>query len=309
MYFFYGNEQFLINREIKKIISKLPNHKITICSGISFDQLLEKIDSKDIFINEEVLVIKDTDLFLNPEVNKLIDLLNSIKINKEKVIIFSCFFEKKERKIINSSLFKFLLSNSFHKELNKIDIKEKNEYIKKIIKAKKGEISELDLIYLASLLPNDLMFISKEIDKLLIYNTVITKTSIQKLVFLTDLDNDFALINSLSNLNIEEIWKVYKEKTLEGFSINNLIGQIFSFFNVLFQVIHFDNKKISEKELAEKIKIHPFRIKKAKEFLKNNRKDEKYVFNIIKKLSELDFLIKSGKMQEKEGFETFLIYL
>ncbi|UWD34505.1 DNA polymerase III subunit delta [Mesomycoplasma molare] len=309
MYFFYGNEEFLINKEIKKIINKNKNYKVIYLNDSSEEEIIEKINEKNLFSEKEIIVIKNKDFFLknSPNFNNHINDFINENNNKDKIVIFYLNVEKTEKKVFSSHLFKLLISLPNRKQFNKISDKEKSEYIKKIVQFKNGKISEIDAIKLSLILPNDLYTISYEIDKLLNYDSEINSENIDNLAYHFNLESDFAIIDSLLKMDYFEMKSTFLKKISQGIGVNNLISQIFSFLNIIFASNLYKDKKMDDKTLSEIINVHPFRLKKAKEFLKKNNIE--IINKMISKLSEIDFNIKNGTLKEEEGFEKFLFLI
>ena len=64
---------------------------------------------------------------------------------------------------------------------------------------------------------------------------------------------------------------------------------------------------LSKDEIAKYLKEHPYRIQKTLEFLPFYTEND--IRNLIHKLHELDYKIKSGQIEATLGFEVFLLYI
>ena len=74
-------------------------------------------------------------------------------------------------------------------------------------------------------------------------------------------------------------------------------------FRLMLQVKLMYKKGYSEKDMASTLAVHPYRVKLA---LSSNY-DENELIKSIKKLYQLDFDIKTGKIDKNFGFELFLL--
>lgn len=74
---------------------------------------------------------------------------------------------------------------------------------------------------------------------------------------------------------------------------------------LMIQIIMFSEKNYTNKDIAATLNIHPYRIEKTKELLRySNKKD---VCNMIKNLSNIDYKIKSGQIDNKDAIFMYII--
>ncbi|WGI36314.1 DNA polymerase III subunit delta [Mesomycoplasma lagogenitalium] len=307
MFFLYGNEDFLIQQEIKRIAKKFSDYQIVnVNENSDFISFLSNIENNNLFSSKELIIVKIDNLLLKEKEEKLnliIDFLNKNNHNDKKFI----FIEKTEENINKNKknlLRNYLLKNAQTQEFLSIKNNEIYKYIMKIVKSKNGFISEIDAIKLSTLLPNDLYFITKEIDKLISYNPTINLSTIDALVMNNFQENDFAFIDAISEMNFERILFLYKKNVSMGQSINVLISQIFSFFNDCFIVDSLLKEKKNDLEISKEYSLHIFRIKKAHIFIK--KVGISSIKKWIEELANIDYEIKAGILDEKNAFEAFL---
>ncbi|MBN3534632.1 DNA polymerase III subunit delta [Mycoplasma procyoni] len=306
MYFFYGDEEYLIKKEIDKFKKQLSDYEVVyIDEEEQVFEIFSQMDSFNLFSTKQLIICKNFFLLSKEDKTKSKQIINILDKNKnsDKVFIFSLFKPKTDRFPKTNSLINYLLTNAKTKEFNKLNARQIEDFVKKFIEYKGGSISEFDLIKLLSLLPDDLAYIHKEVEKLLLFNLNITEQAIDNLITNNSIDGDFALIDAISNLDYNTIYKLYLKKLEQGMPITFMISQISSFLSVVNLFNFYEGYDLNH--ISQDTNIHIFRIKNAKKFLskvslaKNNQ--------LIKQLADIDLKIKTGKIEEKSAFETFLL--
>lgn len=306
MYFIYGEEQYLIDRKIQEIISKAPNSKVLFLDkNVSLNDAINEISTISIFESRKVVIFKNLHLLTKSqpkEIKSLISSLKSIPSSNEIVFVLEQNIPKGINPLIN-----FLNENSKQIECNKLKEKELNLFAKEYIKARGGSISEVNLFYFLSKVPNKLIIVINELEKLLLIDPTITKENIDKSVPKYETINAFDFINSFSEQNTDLIFKYYYDSINSGESIGNLINQISSTLDLTNSIHSYKMLGKSNAQIAEELGKHIFVIQKNEKLLTlvGYSKIKQY----IKDLSTLDTNIKTGKINEKIGFELFLLNL
>lgn len=304
MYFIYGEEQYLIDQKIKDIINEFKNSKIIFLdSDAKLDQILNEILSFSLFDSSKLLILKNLFLLSKKNENETNVLIESLKYVPETTnIIFSLNknIDKTENKLVN-----FLKKSSNCYEFNYMNEKELNLYIKKVIHDRGGIISDVNLFYFLSRVPHKLIFIMNEINKLLLFDKNITKQNINDLIPKYDTNKIFDFINAFNEQNIEHVFKIYYERINQGETITSLISQLSNTLEFCSQIYSYKNLGKKVHEIANLMKKHVFTIKKNNELLNkiSYSKIKKYLIN----LADLDLAIKQNKIDDKVGFENFLL--
>lgn len=312
MFILFGEEHFFIKNKVEEIKQKYSNYLIVNFSFLNnLEELIETINEQNLFHNNKLIFIKNFPFFykkIDKENEKNItELIRIIENNNNNELIFIVNELSDESKINQNIFTKYLFSknnlNIFKSpKLSTSDIT--NEIIR-LVKNKEGSISLSNAMLLQSMLPNDLMIIDDEINKLLLLNKNITKAMIENSISKHYVDDVFGFSNAIDSNDFFAIWKKYLEKLSFETEISYLISQIINSF-LLSQKIFFylENKKTLE-EIAQETNLNLYRVKKIYKVLKKFGIYK--VQNIIKFLANLDFEIKTGKTLPKIGFEHFLI--
>lgn len=152
---------------------------------------------------------------------------------------------------------------------------------------------------------NDAMLINNEVKKLALYGDRITMAVLDLLVAKPIDDNIFDLVNFIMANKKDEALKLYRDlivKNEEPVAIIALIATQLRFFIDVFTL---SDEKMSQDDIAKQLKVHPYRVKLAlnnKRFIKLQT-----LKNNMEYLYQLDFDIKSGKIDRFFGLELFLL--
>ncbi|MDK2819952.1 MAG: DNA polymerase III subunit delta [Mycoplasmataceae bacterium] len=304
MYFIYGEELFLIKKEIKKICNENSDViPIVFHSDCSIYDFINEINTFSIFQDKKIVILNDFYLLNKSNTQDEKEVINSINNKNENCILIFVYSEASPK--IKTPLFKFLQDKANKIEIKKYTNSELVHVIRKIVESKGGVISNMNCILLSTKLPNDLNLIIQEIDKLLLEENEISKNMILTSVSKYSSDNIFEFINSFNDKDASGLFRGYKEKINNGESITNLMSQLSNALILCTTINSYIKSRVRLEEIAVETKIHIFRIKKANELLKSYGIDK--ISNLIEMLSELDNDIKSGTINEVIGFEKLLL--
>ena len=304
IYFINGEEKYLIKQKLEEIINQHPNHKlIQFNAETKLNDAIDEISTFSLFEEHKLLVFQDFYLLTKNEEKEIKSLIASLDFMPQDTSVI--FIIEKLVDKTNNGLIHYLKikANSF--TFNLMNEKEILVYVKNWIKEQQATISDVNLYYLLSKLPNKLIFIINELEKLIAYDKNISKQNIDDLVAKYETSGAFDFINAFHDQDIERIFKIYYEKINQGESIINLISQIAYALELCSQIYSYQKMNYTNDEIANQLKKHIFVIKKNADLLKmiSYGKIQKY----LEQLSQLDLQIKENKIDDKIGFEHFLL--
>ncbi|HHX16375.1 MAG TPA: DNA polymerase III subunit delta [Mollicutes bacterium] len=312
VYAFYGDESFLIDEEIKKIIEKHPNSEVIKydLEESSLNLLLEDALSLSLF-NEHKIIIGSNANFLSAsdtkgKVNQNVeDLLKYIdNPNDTSTIIFTLSTNIDKRK----KIVKQLLSKSIVKECNKLTVDNAVLFAKDIFSKANFQVGYSALNKLVHKTGNNLYLLNSECNKLMIYKNEEKKIElddVDQMVERYDIDNLFALTDAVVKKDINEALSLYQELLKRNEEPIKIIVIIANQFRLIFQVKRLKSKGLSDSEIASELAVHPYRVKLAKE----TNLSEKELLKYLTTLADLDEQIKTGKINKDVGLELFLLKL
>lgn len=311
MYLLYGLEKYLIDEEIKKIIKDNQVDSINInkynLENTLIEEIIEDASTISLFQDKKIIIVDNAYIFGSsgnkklPEQNidKLISYIENN--NPSSILIFNLNKDKIDtRKKIVTLIKKYGVVKEFN-EITNI-----NDWVLEQIKP--YTINRNDIVYLISRVGSNLNILSKEIEKIKIYKDdikQITKEDIQKLTH-KNIDLDiFKLIDSILSARKKEALECLEEMVKYGEEPIAIIIMLANQIRIMYQSKTLIKKGYSEREIANILEIHEYRVKKALE--KANKYDSKTILNKLEDLADLDYQIKSGLIDKNVGLELFIL--
>lgn len=308
-YLIYGNDYGLIKREIDKLTNEVSDVVKYDLSTDKIDELLDDAScmslfgDKKVLVGENALFLTTTTTNVNHNLDYLTNYLNDD--NHENIVILSVLTDKldERKKIVkllkekskviykelidNKDLPRFVI-NEFNNEGYKIDYKTANYFVNYVGKNVDILLSEINK-----------MIIFKDNDKNITINDIdeISSKAIN--------DNVFDLSDAIMKKDFKRMYDCYNDLIILKEEPIKIIAMLGNQFNLVYQCKLLSSKGLSEKEIATSLSVHPYRVKLAIEtdYMISELKD------ILIKLHNLDFEIKSGKVDKNVGFDNFLLHL
>lgn len=152
---------------------------------------------------------------------------------------------------------------------------------------------------------NDAMLINNEVKKLALYGDKITMEVLDLLVAKPIDDNIFDLINFIMTNKKDDALKLYRDLIVKNEEPVAIIALIATQLRFYIDVFTLSEEKIFQDDIAKQLKVHPYRVKLA---LNNKKKISLDLLkNNIERLYQLDYDIKSGKVDRFFGLELFIL--
>lgn len=309
VYLIYGNNYSLIKREIDKIKEDTLDVVKYDLSNTKVDELLDDascislFSGKKVLIGENALFLTSSDTTTDHDLTYLEKYLKDN--NHENITIFYVLKEKLDDRKKIVKLFK-----DRAKVISFEDIDDKNLY-KFVLDEFKKEGFKLDIKtanYFVSYVGKNIDIIISEINKMKIYkdnDKLITIDDINSISSKGFNDNVFDLTDAIMKKDFDKIFGVYNDLITIGEDEIKILSLISNQFILVYQCKLLDESNCDQKAIANLLNVHPYRVKLALEtdYMTYELK------NIIKKLHDLDFKIKSGNIDKKVGLKNFFINL
>lgn len=310
IYVLYGLEDYLINKEIKKIIS---DNKIDDFSVEKYDLLetpLEKIIDGALttsLFSDKKMIIADNSYIFGSTTKKLaiehnLESLDKYieNINENTILIFTLNSEKlDERKKQVKKLKEKGIVKEFNKEnnINNIVLSFFDGY----------KIANSTITKLINRVGNNLQILENEANKLKLYkdNKTITDEDVE---IVTNKNIDMDIFNLIDNIVLKNKTKAiesYNEMIKYGEEPIKILIMLASQFRLMFQCKLLYKKGYTEKDIASTLKIHPFRVKLSLE--KGRKFTEENLIKYIDNLADLDSKIKQSEVDKKLFLELFIL--
>lgn len=311
IYLLYGTNYFLIKREIEKI--KLENNIESIdvnnynLENTILDNILDDALTLSLFSQKKMIIVDNSYIF-TPSVRKKgldhnIDLLNKYieNPNPDTILIFVINEEKIDDR---KKIVKLIKINGNVIEFN--EVKNIDTFIKNELNDYKMDAVTINSF--VNRVGDNLAIITSEIEKLKLYKNddkIITKDDVFD-VCSEQIDVDMnELTNSIVSKNISKSLKIYNELIKHGEEPLQIIIRLANQFRIIYQSKELTKKGYSNKDIADILGIHPYRVKKALEI--SYKFPSKELLSILKKLSRIDEGIKMGNMDKNIALEQFIL--
>ena len=301
IYLLYGTKTFLIKEEIKKITQKFDDINISHFD-LENDLITDVIDdclTFSLFSNNKLVICENADMFtgLSSKDSEIIEeYLNNF--NSNTTLVLTVNNEKlDERKKITKLIKKVGKVISFNDNINPYEI------VKECLKD--YEISTNLISLLIDRVGDNPLILKNEIEKIKLYkdNKTITKEDIIN-VTTKKVDTDiFKLLDYIVSDNKSKALEIYYEMLKMNEEPIKIIIMLSNQFRIMYQAKELIKKGLSEKDIADILKIHPYRVKLA---IQNGRKYSKEtLLNYLSELADIDIDIKTGKINS--NLELFIL--
>lgn len=309
VYLIYGNDYGLIKREIEKIskgVSDIVKYDLSV---FKVDELLDDalcmslLDDKKVLIGENALFLTANTCNINHDLDYLSNYINDS--NHNNIVILTVISDKLDER---KKIVKQLKQNAT--VINKSPIEDKNlpSFVINEFKEKGYEIDFKTANYFVDYIGKNIDILISEINKMIIYKQDNKKISVEDINDISCKgfkDNVFDLTDGIMKKDYKKIYECYNDLIKIGEEPIKIISLLANQFLLTYQVKLLSSNGKASKEISDVLKVHPYRVKLALEtdYLIYELSD------ILKKLHDLDFDIKSGKIDKTVGLENFLLHL
>lgn len=308
-YLIYGNDYGLIKKKIDEIVIGSYDIIKYDLSEDKVDLLLDDASCISLFGEKKVL-IGENSLFLTSNSSNVehdLDYLSKY-LNDEthdNIVIFTVISEKlDERKKIVKELKQ--KSNVFC--IEKIDEKNLPSFVQNEFKNEGYKIDLKTANYFVNYVGNNVDIILSEIKKMIIYKDTEKEILIDDILSISSKafnDNIFDFCDAIMKKDYKRIFEIYDDLLFLKTEPSKIISVIANQFILTYEVKVLASNGKSQNDIANLLNVHWYRVKLA---LNTNY----MIFeleDIIKKLANLDYEIKSGNKDRNNGFKEFLINL
>ena len=302
VYLIYGDKDFLIEKEMKNIAKDFEDINISKydLENTNIKDIIDDCETISMFADKKLVICENASIFSsstktsielenylnNPNsLTTLVFLLNNDKIDKRKKIT---------KLIKEKGVIKEFITNE-----------NPNTFIRKNLKDYKIDTSTIDL--LIDRVGDNILTLNNEILKIKLYkeDNIITKEDILKLTSKAAYDDIFKLIDYIINNNKDKALETLNEMLKNGEEVIKIIIVLAGQIRLLYQAKTLYMKGFSEKSIAETLKVHPYRVKLA---VQNSKKySSESLINNLKALADIDYGIKSGKLNKDLALEMYIL--
>lgn len=310
----YGEEKMLLEKKLNQlkaqyhISAENMNLATYRCQETSMREILEDALTPP-FLSEYKMIVLKEPLFLTTQKQKnvseedakmFLDYLSKDNPTTIFVIYHDCKNFDERKKVV-----KTLRKTVNFYEVSQLDHHQLLKIVDQSIRARGCHIDKEALELFLSRMPNRLLDISQEVEKMCLYTKEITVETVDKMVTKQIEENVFELSTAILNKDMKQAMHIYRDLMLNKEEPVKLIGLIASSLRLLYQVKLLDRKGYNDREIAQMLSLNPYRLK----YIRKDGKDYELgeLLKKIEELSKLDVQIKTGKIDKYKGLELFLI--
>lgn len=319
IYLFYGTENYLIEQEINQIVEKnIPQERdlyvINYDLNITpIELVVEDAKTPPFFSECKVIIARNASIFTAQKVQKNIehnlDTLDKYMDDPAdySIIIFTVQSEKlDERRKIVSKIKK--LGNV--KVFTPLAGSQLVNWVINTARVYEAGMSKDTANLMIQIIGPNLQLLTQEISKMATYvglgGTIDSKT-VEELSSRTIEQNIFILIEKVADLNIDEAFKIFYDLLKNKEEPIKILALFTRQFRLMLIAKELNRIGYSTKQIASQLGEHPYSIQLA---LKQSGKfTESQLKEIVKKIAEIDYSIKTGKIDKILSLEMFLFYL
>lgn len=304
VYLLYGTEDFEIEEEIKKLSKDIDEMNISKYD-LNNDMLslaLEDAKTISLFGDKKLVIVDNANMFTG-STSKDSELIEEYlnHINENTTLVLIVHNDKLDtRKKITKLIKKVGKVQEFNDELDTTSL------VRRLFKDYNIDYKTIQLFI--DRVGNNPLIIQSEINKIKIYkdnDKNITEEDILNLTAkLIEIDI-FKLIDYIVRKNKEKALELYYEMLKMNEEPIKIVVILANQFRIMYQSKELLKKGYSEKDIANTLKIHPYRVKLAIQNSRNYTSD--ILLKNLNALADIDIGIKTGTINKDLALELFIL--
>lgn len=189
------------------------------------------------------------------------------------------------------------------REFAHLDVQELSTWAVEYATSQQGVLTRQDAQYLVERVGTNQQLVGQEIDKLLLYNPEITKSSIDALTEYTPQSSIFAMLEAAFGGDIKNALKLYEEQRAQGMEPQAILGMIAWQLHILVLVKTGQDKDPAE--IASAAKLNPFVVRKS--LAVTRRMSFADLSDLLELATNTDYKLKTSKMNANAAVSALLL--
>lgn len=303
-----------VKEKIKELTLDIPNIVNFNLEENTIDEVLQEASYFSMFDNKKCIIVKNAIFFGNSKnsdsnklkeaCDKLLKYLENENVNTKLIFIFKgkCDSKKKIYNIIKNA------NNLFeYPSLTKTEMK--NE-LSKITNQHKYKIDDKSLWYIINNTLGNFDLCVNELNKIFIFYSnpcEIKYSDVTNLISRTLEDNNFKLIDSIVNRDLENALKLLDDAKILKVEPNLILSLLYREFKLMLSILLFEKNNYNHYDILKELKLADWQYNKIKTNLRNYNIRE--LKEEIVKLSNLDYQCKSGLINKDNMLVGYILDL
>ena len=292
-----------INKTLKELTENIPNIVTFNMDENTIDEVLQEASYFSMFDDKKCVIVKNAKIFgttkssdsskSKEDSNKLLKYLENENTNTKLIFIYNgkCDSKKKIYNIIKEAGNLYFFNN-----MTKTDMK--NELLK-IANNNKYKVEDKSLWYIINNTLGNFDLCINELNKIMLFYNKPCEIKYEDVLNLTSRgieDNNFKLVDSIINRDLENSLKLLNDAKILKVEPNIILSLIYREFKLMLSILLYENNNYNHYDVLKELKLAEWQYEK----IKNNIR----IYNIreikeeIVKLSKIDYKCKSGLMNK-----------
>jgi len=320
IYLLYGTENFLLDQKITQIINQrvpIDEREMNVFTydllTTPVEEVIQEVETLP-FLSEHKVVIAKNAYFLTGQkiISKVEHQIESLERIMEYPVNFSTLIltvsaEKlDERKKITKNL----KLNAVVESFSMLKDKEVIEWVERLTREQGIHLTTEAAQLLTFTVGDDLQILSQEIKKMALYvgnGGHVDKQVVEELTVRTLEQNIFALVEKVANVEIERAIGMLYDLLKNREEPIKIVALFARQFRIMLFAKELSIKGYSNQQIGSRIGAHPYVVQLALQQARGFT--EKQLREIMKRLADLDFEMKTGKKEKVLALELFLLSL
>ena len=310
IYLFYGNDMFLVENAVESLVKTLDVDPFNVLSydlsEQSMDQLLQEMNTISFFSDKKIIKVKSPWFFHEDKQDDLIpDLIRYFhNPNEDTTVIFMTAKPLDQGLQVTKEAKKYIRIE----QVSDMDKDAFKPYVKKEFDSIKYQIEDQAINELLERTNYDISLLNNEMAKLKLFafdEKKISLKDIKQLVSRNLEENIFELTNAVVAKNKKRILEVYYDLLEKNEDPIRILSSISIKLKETIQTRQLLDKGYTQDMIASYFGV---KSNKAYYMVKNAQQIKKTdLESLYERLSNLDYDIKSGRIDKKLGLELFLL--
>ncbi|QMV40462.1 DNA polymerase III subunit delta [Cohnella cholangitidis] len=318
IYVCFGTETYIMNEFVERLLehSVQPEHRdmavIRFDTGeTSIDSILEEAETLPFLVPSKIILVRDSVLFASGKESSRIEhrpeslLAYMGQPSDTTVLVFMVHHEKLDER---KKLVKTAKANDAVVSFSPLQPEELLQWLLKRASNQGRAMENHAAEELLRRVGTDMHALAAETDKLCLHagsGGSVTLESVRSLVPMATEQNVFKLTEELAALRTAEAIKLYHDLLKQREEPIKLMALLVRQFRNMLYVKELGNQGYSPQQMASQIGLHPYAVKITGE--QARKFSQERLANLLSELADLDYAMKTGRVEKTLGLELFLL--
>jgi DNA polymerase-3 subunit delta len=318
IYVCYGTESYIMNEFIERLVERLaqPEHRemavVRFDTGETpLDSIIEEAETLPFLVPSKIVLVRDSVLFASGKESSRIEhrperlLVYMGQPSETTVLVFIVPHEKLDER---KKLVKTAKSSDSVISFSPLQPEELMQWLLKRVSNQGRSMGKQAAEELLRRVGTDMHALAAETDKLCLHagtGGTVTTESVNVLVPMATEQNVFRLTEELAALRTAEAIMLYYDLLKQREEPIKLMALLVRQFRNMLYVKELGSQGYSPQQMASQLGLHPYAVKitgdQARKF------SQERLASILSELADLDYAMKTGRVEKALGLELFLL--